>query len=63
MTPDVNVLVASFLRLITSPKIFQSANRIKDAVAFLISDSTWKSRNLPDASVFAAVHAAITTRC
>ena len=63
MTPDVNVLVASFLRLVTSPKIFQSATPIKDAVAFLISDSTWKSRNLPDASVFAAVHAAITTRC
>jgi hypothetical protein len=40
MTPDVNVLVASVLRLVTSPKIFQSATPIKDAVAFLISDST-----------------------
>jgi predicted nucleic acid-binding protein len=34
MTPDVNVL-ASFLRLVTSPKIFQSATPIKDAVAFI----------------------------
>jgi predicted nucleic acid-binding protein len=39
------MVLPSFLRLVTSPKIFQSATPIKDAVAFLTSNSTWKSRN------------------
>jgi hypothetical protein len=39
------MVLASFLRLVASPKIFQSATPIKDAVAFLIFNSTLKSRN------------------